>query len=443
VVGGDIAPVNSVPASQVVAKNGTLVFDGAHQNLISVSDPDTAVLTEQLTVSAGTLTLHGTSGLTFTAGDGTADATMTFSGTQAAINAALAGMTYSPSNGAFADTLIISSYDGTYAVGNSVSIGVGGNLLTSSPTDLVVLDSAHSTVSGEPGSNTTLHSTDRVYGGSEFDTLSLSVTGSSDQSFNFGTMTNFTGMDEVKLASNPAKAVSLTFGNSNVENGQTMIVDGSADNNKAFSVDASGVTDGGKFTIIAASDSNNTLKGGTGNDVFQFHTANIASTDTVSGGGGFDTVQFLDAANITSAGTFTGFSGISDIVLADTTGNALTLGATDSVLAGGVGHTLTIDASGDIISNATININAAGFTANIDFIAGSQNVENYVITGGTGTNLYEFLNANYISTDHITGGSGLDTIQILNAAAILDASFGNTTGVEKLLLGDFINTVQL
>ena len=45
-----------------------------------------------LNVSNGVLTLAGTAGLVFTAGDGTADASMTFTGTVAAINAALDGL---------------------------------------------------------------------------------------------------------------------------------------------------------------------------------------------------------------------------------------------------------------------------------------------------------------------------------------------------------------
>jgi hypothetical protein len=47
-----------------------------------------------LTATNGTLTLSGTTGLSFSAGDGTADATMTFTGTLASINAALAGMSF-------------------------------------------------------------------------------------------------------------------------------------------------------------------------------------------------------------------------------------------------------------------------------------------------------------------------------------------------------------
>ena len=49
-----------------------------------------------LNVSNGLVTLAGTAGLAFTAGDGTADASMTFTGTVAAINAALNGLAFAP-----------------------------------------------------------------------------------------------------------------------------------------------------------------------------------------------------------------------------------------------------------------------------------------------------------------------------------------------------------
>ena len=91
-------PVNTVPSAQSIATSSTLTFSSANGNSISVADVDNSNLTVTLSVGAGTLTLATTSGLTFAAGDGTADASMTFSGTKAAINAAMEGMKFnSPS----------------------------------------------------------------------------------------------------------------------------------------------------------------------------------------------------------------------------------------------------------------------------------------------------------------------------------------------------------
>ena len=91
------APVNHVPTTaQVVAVNTNLVFSTGNGNAISVTDDDANGASETVTLTAGTgtLTLNGTAGLNFTTGDGTADTTMTFSGTLADINNALAGLSY-------------------------------------------------------------------------------------------------------------------------------------------------------------------------------------------------------------------------------------------------------------------------------------------------------------------------------------------------------------
>jgi Ca2+-binding RTX toxin-like protein len=92
---------------------------------LSVSDPDNGSLTVTLAVGRGTLSLAGTAGLAFSSGDGTADATMTFTGTAAAINAALAGLSYTPTanvNGA--DSLTMTTSDGSASAVDNVAISV-------------------------------------------------------------------------------------------------------------------------------------------------------------------------------------------------------------------------------------------------------------------------------------------------------------------------------
>lgn len=85
----EVPPVAVTETGQsLVLSNVT--FDAISLSGISATDPVT------LTISAGTLTLAQTTGLTFTAGDGTDDTTMTFSGDEAAINAAFDGLTMTP-----------------------------------------------------------------------------------------------------------------------------------------------------------------------------------------------------------------------------------------------------------------------------------------------------------------------------------------------------------
>jgi len=92
------APVNSVPASQATAPNTAKVFSTGNGNLISISDVDavSGTMQVQLVSTNGATTLSTTSGLSFSVGDGTADATMTFTGTITAVNTALAGLSFNP-----------------------------------------------------------------------------------------------------------------------------------------------------------------------------------------------------------------------------------------------------------------------------------------------------------------------------------------------------------
>ena len=75
-----------------------------------------------LTGTNGVLTLAGTSGLTFTVGDGAADGMMTFTGTLASINTALDGLTFTPTadyNGA-ASIQVVSNDQGNSGAGGAL-----------------------------------------------------------------------------------------------------------------------------------------------------------------------------------------------------------------------------------------------------------------------------------------------------------------------------------
>ncbi|MDD3352109.1 Ig-like domain-containing protein [Zoogloea sp.] len=107
------APVNTVPTAQIALQDGTLVFSPANGNPISITDVDAGTASVTLTATNGTLSLSGTSGLTFTTGDGTADSTTSFSGSLSDINGALAGMSFSPTSGfTGAASLQITTSDG-------------------------------------------------------------------------------------------------------------------------------------------------------------------------------------------------------------------------------------------------------------------------------------------------------------------------------------------
>jgi hypothetical protein len=92
------APVNTVPGDQSTDEDTALTFNSDNTNLISISDVDagTSPVKVTLAVSHGTLTLSGTSGLTFATGSSNGTANMTFTGTIASINSALSGLQFDP-----------------------------------------------------------------------------------------------------------------------------------------------------------------------------------------------------------------------------------------------------------------------------------------------------------------------------------------------------------
>lgn len=107
-------PQNLLPLPQTSIYETPFTFSSGQGNLISISDPDALDDAVQVTlsVSVGTLTLHGVQGLAFITGDGAADPTMTFSGSLDEIGAALNGLVFtSPSNFVGTVTLTVISND--------------------------------------------------------------------------------------------------------------------------------------------------------------------------------------------------------------------------------------------------------------------------------------------------------------------------------------------
>ncbi|HEX8120637.1 MAG TPA: tandem-95 repeat protein, partial [Solirubrobacteraceae bacterium] len=106
------APVNTVPGGQSFNEDTTKTFSGG--SALSVADADAGTDDVQVTldVDHGTLKLSGISGLSFSVGDGSDDAAMTFSGAISAVNTALHGLEYTPAsdyNGS--DTLSMDTSD--------------------------------------------------------------------------------------------------------------------------------------------------------------------------------------------------------------------------------------------------------------------------------------------------------------------------------------------
>ena len=130
------APLNSVPGHQTTDDGTDITFSTANSNAISVSYTAATSgesIEETLNAVNGTISLYGTTGLTFSVGTGAADTTMTFEGTQTDINAALDGLVFSPTTFGMASIEIISNDLGQNAestpqiADNSVPITVVSN----------------------------------------------------------------------------------------------------------------------------------------------------------------------------------------------------------------------------------------------------------------------------------------------------------------------------
>lgn len=94
-------PTVSAPATVTADRNSQVAITG-----IGVTANGATTAQVSLSVGNGTLTLASTTGLTFASGDGTSDATVTFTGSIANVNTAVATVTYTPSaNYIGADTL--------------------------------------------------------------------------------------------------------------------------------------------------------------------------------------------------------------------------------------------------------------------------------------------------------------------------------------------------
>src|SRR5262249_34482967 len=94
-----------------------------------------------LTSTNGVLSLSGIAGLAFGAGDGAADATMTFDGTVAAINTALAGLTFAPTGdySGPASVRIVTNDLGATGVGGALTDDDTVNITVNAVNDLPVL----------------------------------------------------------------------------------------------------------------------------------------------------------------------------------------------------------------------------------------------------------------------------------------------------------------
>ena len=253
-----------------------------------------------------------------------------------------------------------------------------------------------------------LNAADLVTGGPGVDELLMTTAGIVDAS-------GVSGVETYALAGGGSNTLTLTNSNFSGITGTTITVTGGAGGN---TVDASQVTGANSVVLVGAS-GHDVLKGGAGNDIFQFSAATLAATDTVEGGLGTD--QLL----MTSAGTVAvlGVSGVETYTLASNAANTLTLtnanftgvtGATITVTGGAGGN--TVDASAVTGANRVVLVGASGQD---------------MLTGGAGNDVFQFAAATLAATDIVHGGLGVDQLLMTSAGLV---TVSGVSGVETYTL---------
>jgi hypothetical protein len=138
-------PAVSTPPAQSDSANTLLVFSTSNSNAISVTDPNGATATEQVTLTAsnGTLQLATTAGLSNVTGNGTGS--VQFTGTLSAVNTALNGLGFQPTagfSGAASVQVAVEDLGNTKTGSGTVSITVAQQTFSVSGKTLTVLGTA-------------------------------------------------------------------------------------------------------------------------------------------------------------------------------------------------------------------------------------------------------------------------------------------------------------
>ena len=175
-----------------------------------------------LTATNGTITLNTIAGLAFSVGDGTADPTMTFTGTLASINSALQGMTFAPTNGfsGAASLQIVTNDQGNTGSGGALSdtdtVNITVNDVHFSASTYTVTENAGPAVititrtGGSAGTATVQFATSNgtATAGSDYTTVTQAVTFNSGETSKTG---NIPITDD--LLNEPNETVNLTLSN--------------------------------------------------------------------------------------------------------------------------------------------------------------------------------------------------------------------------------------
>jgi Ca2+-binding RTX toxin-like protein len=323
---------------------------------------------------------------------------------------------------------------------DSIDAGAGNDII-------IVADATHFKVSG---------GVETVNGGTGTDTLS----------FTQGSTLTLTAPElgqlysvETILINAGTDAATLTFGNQTFTNlGNSSLAIKSNSGNGVTTIDGSAVSNGSFVIVDDGSNANNdTLTGGTGDDIFRTKGTNMYNaSDVITGNGGNDTIQLDNDAAVEVILAFDNITGIENID--SYTADGVSSGALDVEIIAG---TSTAKNTGNITANfaaSTAGSVTFNVTNSLDTI-----LKNFTITGGTisdqiigsggndnisggGTTLGDTLTggggndtiSGNAGADTLAGGTGNDDVTGNSGADIINGGAGN----DILSGGDGIDTIE-
>jgi len=169
----DAPIITLAAATQNTRQDAALTFNAANHNLININDVDAGTSDVKVTLTAthGLLSLSGVSGLTILGGTGTNEASITVTGNLTDINAALNGLTFTPTPGYTGSATVQVLVDdqgnsGGAALNADKTLGITVNATPTTPvtpvTPPVLVDGVQTTTTpttlpnGEAGSSVTV-----------------------------------------------------------------------------------------------------------------------------------------------------------------------------------------------------------------------------------------------------------------------------------------------
>ncbi len=183
---------------------------------------------------------------------------------------------------------------------------------------------------------------------------------------------------------------------------------------------------------------NDSLTGGTADDVFAFSATQLDADDTLVGGTGADTIR-LDNASSSGVGsavtaTLTNVSGIERVVINDlskTTDTAGDVSVTVNTAMTFVGNALTIDGS-SLDLGETLTVSASTLVADGAETTTTNEAQHLSVIGGAGSDSITAGGGNDTliggsGADSIVGGAGVDSISGGDGRDYLSGGTGNDT----------------